>query len=311
MSIGRVAGTTALGLCLSVIGSSVHAATFFSGWFTTNIVGPAPGESARVVEGILYDNVAGTAGAPAYDYVFFVANTGPAPIAAFGGGTGPQGAVLYKSDISFGLPGLPASGPVNPNGPLPAFLTQVPPAQAGKRLPGGWGGANNPFFPIVNVTPYTPLYPGAKGLLSPNYQYWGFEVSSTNGGATYALGWYNLVGNQIFNTGRVTRFDLNSTRGPVAGGAFMDDPAPSNYIIDWLNGDSMSVDAPSIADPKVTFCDPADPPCSPDIIPASIASLNFTGYGDPAPLPGALPLVATALGALGLLGWRRKRKAAP
>ena len=27
-----------------------------------------------------------------------------------------------------------------------------------------------------------------------------------------------------------------------------------------------------------------------------------------APLPGALPLFATGLGALGLLGWRRKRK---
>ena len=30
---------------------------------------------------------------------------------------------------------------------------------------------------------------------------------------------------------------------------------------------------------------------------------------DPAPLPAALPLFATGLGALGLLGWRRKRKA--
>ena len=28
------------------------------------------------------------------------------------------------------------------------------------------------------------------------------------------------------------------------------------------------------------------------------------------PLPGALPLFATGLGAMGLLGWRRKRKAA-
>jgi hypothetical protein len=28
----------------------------------------------------------------------------------------------------------------------------------------------------------------------------------------------------------------------------------------------------------------------------------------PVPLPGALPLFATGLGALGLLGWRRKRK---
>ena len=29
----------------------------------------------------------------------------------------------------------------------------------------------------------------------------------------------------------------------------------------------------------------------------------------PVPLPSALPLFATGLGALGLLGWRRKRKA--
>ena len=29
----------------------------------------------------------------------------------------------------------------------------------------------------------------------------------------------------------------------------------------------------------------------------------------PTPLPGALPLFAIGLGALGLLGWRRKRKA--
>ena len=31
-------------------------------------------------------------------------------------------------------------------------------------------------------------------------------------------------------------------------------------------------------------------------------------FSDPAPLPAALPLFATGLGALGLLGWRRKRK---
>jgi hypothetical protein len=31
---------------------------------------------------------------------------------------------------------------------------------------------------------------------------------------------------------------------------------------------------------------------------------------EPAPLPAALPLFATGLGAIGLLGWRRKRKAA-
>jgi hypothetical protein len=36
--------------------------------------------------------------------------------------------------------------------------------------------------------------------------------------------------------------------------------------------------------------------------------INF-GVPAPVPLPGALPLFATGLGALGLLGWRRKRKA--
>ena len=34
------------------------------------------------------------------------------------------------------------------------------------------------------------------------------------------------------------------------------------------------------------------------------------GGSNPTPLPAALPLFATGLGALGLLGWRRKRKAA-
>jgi hypothetical protein len=37
---------------------------------------------------------------------------------------------------------------------------------------------------------------------------------------------------------------------------------------------------------------------------------NDQGNTDPvAPLPAALPLFATGIGGLGLLGWRRKRKA--
>jgi hypothetical protein len=33
------------------------------------------------------------------------------------------------------------------------------------------------------------------------------------------------------------------------------------------------------------------------------------GRGSLKPLPAALPLFATGIGAIGLLGWRRKRKA--
>jgi hypothetical protein len=36
---------------------------------------------------------------------------------------------------------------------------------------------------------------------------------------------------------------------------------------------------------------------------------EFTADVQATPLPAALPLFATGLGALGLLGWRRKRKA--
>ena len=35
---------------------------------------------------------------------------------------------------------------------------------------------------------------------------------------------------------------------------------------------------------------------------------SFSLTGDVVPLPAALPLFATGLGALGLLGWRRRRK---
>lgn len=37
-------------------------------------------------------------------------------------------------------------------------------------------------------------------------------------------------------------------------------------------------------------------------------TLSFQSDLDPVPIPGALPLFATGLGALGLLGWHRKRK---
>jgi hypothetical protein len=47
---------------------------------------------------------------------------------------------------------------------------------------------------------------------------------------------------------------------------------------------------------------------------AEVGSGSFTlevGQIPQAPLPAALPLFATGLGALGLLGWRKKRKALP
>jgi hypothetical protein len=169
-----------------LLGPAAHATIQFSGWFYTGVTGSLPGESALVATGLLYDTVAGTAGAPTYDYIYEVANTGAAPIADFGVATGvpPVAAVpTYNSDNFFGFPPppgvpvtIPPSGPVN--GPFAVAITNVPPATPAdgdgvgpKRLPGGWGGANNPFLGTAPVTPYTPLYPGGRGLISPNYQY--------------------------------------------------------------------------------------------------------------------------------------------
>ena len=41
------------------------------------------------------------------------------------------------------------------------------------------------------------------------------------------------------------------------------------------------------------------------------ADMTFTNTSLPTPIPGALPLFASGLGALGMLGWRRKKKNQP
>jgi PEP-CTERM motif len=326
-AIGAVCG--AFGTILLVLpGRAAHATILFSGWFYTSVTGSLPGESALVATGIFYDTVAGTAGAPTYDYIYEVANTGTAPIADFGIATGVPpvaAAPTYNSDTFFGFPPPPGapvtiapSGPVLP-GAFAVPITAVPPATppdgdgvGGKRLPGGWGGANNPFLGGAAVTPYTPLYPGGRGLISPNYQYFGFGTWNATGG--YVAMWYNLVGNQIFNPRLVTRFDLNSIFGPVPGGAVIDppsDPPPPDSFFDigWADGGAaIDISTPDIPDPMTTFCTPDPVTCNPDpdSIPPDIAALNFTGFGA-IPEPDSLSLFGAALLALGGIAYWRRR----
>jgi len=312
MKLRRFLTLAAVGM-LTAIASPAHARILFSGWSYTGLVGPAAGKAALVASGILYDTIPGTARAPTYDYIYEVWNRGIVPIADFGGGTGVPPAAdgpTYNSDVFFGLgAGFPAAGPNRvPFGASPP-LTNVPPAQAGKRLPGGWGGANNPYLGTVARTPYTPLYPGSRGLFSPNYQYWGFSTWNTVGG--YDVIWYNLVGNQIFGSNRVTRFDLNSVFGPV-NGAFVDPPSSSSFFdIGWANGDVLfNVPTPIIPDPALpgNACDPTSPACSPDIIPPEISSMcpSCGGYGL-VPEPSAWAMILAGLAGLGVALRARRR----
>jgi hypothetical protein len=59
----------------------------------------------------------------------------------------------------------------------------------------------------------------------------------------------------------------------------------------------------------VSYCDGTSPStvCNP-LIPFTIGTFAVTSVNSTTPLPAALPIFATGLGALGLLGWRSKRK---
>lgn len=306
--------TIALLLVLSQ--QTAKATLLSSGWVSANVAGPIPGESAKIFENIVYDTIPGSNGVPNYDYIIDVANTGSVPIIGFVGGPGSppvtSANLLYNSDTMFAAPGFPAAGPDIT--PMPKWITQQPPAgiPSLRGLAGGYGGANNPFAGSTPVSPYTPLYPSAPYLYSPDYKYWGFSVWSSNGGAGYLLRWYSLVGEQIFGPKKITRFDISSPDGPVSGGAMPDPFAlPTEYQIDFSNGDVGSAIFPAMPDPQFNPCDPSLPDCYAYTLPTGITTLvnqGYTGYGSPVPEPAYTLLIGGGLLGLGLGRRSRKRR---
>jgi hypothetical protein len=104
----------------------------------------------------------------------------------------------------------------------------------------------------------------------------------------------------------------------IAGGVTRSDPGQAEDHFGDMNTWTGAVQAPTItftltADNGFSWTDAAD------VLMPTTGYAAAYGHGfeavtaaqdaGAAPLPGALPLFATGLGALGLLGWRRKRTA--
>jgi hypothetical protein len=104
----------------------------------------------------------------------------------------------------------------------------------------------------------------------------GIEINLTNGTTNFALGFGSLFGDLCLagNTG------CGVTSG-VQGNGTTDD------ILNWIYVGSNGYSPPDVAYTNAEG-----------------------GYAQITPIPAALPLFATGLGAMGLFGWRRKRKIA-
>jgi hypothetical protein len=164
-----------------------------------------------------------------------------------------------------------------------------------------YNGTGGSYFDTKNL--------GSAFVLTNGHTYsveaWGFNATdgttvfhsvSTDSfnPSTYAL--TNVPGGSAAGGNAATNIDGNTTGG-LLNALFGNTTAYSTYN--------------SLLDPNPCFS--SGPICATD---ATILRFNGTGFGvggslviGVTPIPGALPLFAGGLGVMGLLGWRRKRKA--
>jgi len=101
----------------------------------------------------------------------------------------------------------------------------------------------------------------------------------------------------------------------ISGAGFSD--FTSNFLILWTEDPAfanwdLSTDIGPLTGPGFCNCDPVANisfPTTLGLLHISAPDPTFTADAAPVPLPATLPLVVAALGAWGLLGWSRKRRA--
>ena len=128
----------------------------------------------------------------------------------------------------------------------------------------------------------------------------------SNDGGTHAAGAFWQVTGGILDTSddgpnsNSTQFELNALFGGVSATTGIFTPATS---IQALSNDGSVSDISFLGGPGNN-----DGPCNNCYGPDVVATIDTNSSATP--LPATLPLFATGVGALGLFGWRRKRKAA-
>ena len=136
-------------------------------------------------------------------------------------------------------------------------------------------------------------------------------------GVTYtsgSLGSGTVTGTFDFSAGMFSNFDITVTGGPANGFFFNEDAGSTANLVNATNSSddhlvlilaaSLPTSPDAVTGGLVNNCLLAEF-CGEEVALGSILGGSVTAT----PLPAALPLFATGLGGLGLLGWRRKRKA--
>ena len=253
---------------------------------------------------------ANNAETPAYGNLFSTTN-GHAPVTLS----------VTPITVPAGQGGIAAGGMEQPawNPTTGTFFVSIP-ALAGSNNPGGVSEINSAGtvlqtinFATLGIGSCSPteLAVGGGGnmlvgcgnvgtqavLLRPN----GTVLATVNGlGGTDEL-WYDPTTKKFYVTGNngsnTTRFfDVVDENGNIVQIVNLPETTSAHSItVDPFTGDVFVALAGTLA----------LNPC-----PASLGCIEVFASAPETPLPGALPLFATGLGALGLFGWRRKKRAA-
>jgi hypothetical protein len=158
------------------------------------------------------------------------------------------------------------------------------------------GGASFDLLSATNAAG-SPVGPSG-GPPGGNGAYWNIELKNPNDGTTL-----------ILNTFGINQLGANNFSATTGGTAYLYEGMSHNIFGSWTTTEDFVVDSLALGSWDVTGLTISAGGWGSSTGAATDDIDSITLPGTETPLPAALPLFATGLGAMGLFGWRRKRKA--